>query len=88
MGCEEQAGVVPGITAAQAFLTSGGQRTSGAARRCESDADCAGFGTGRCVPANLVFGYTSDDDMCIMPGAWYPANAAGGCDLSGMPALN
>ena len=86
MGCEEQPGVTPGVDAATALFS--GRGTTGAARRCATDADCAGFGTGKCVPANLVFGYTSDDDMCIMPGAWYPANAAGNCDLSGMPALN
>ena len=86
MGCEEQPGVTPGVDAATALFS--GHGTTGAARRCATDADCAGFGTGKCVPANLVFGFTSDDDMCIMPGAWYPANAAGNCDLSGMPALN
>ena len=86
MGCEEQAGVVPGVDAATALFS--GHGTTGAAKRCASDADCAGFGTGKCVPANLVFGFTSDDDMCIMPGAWYPANAAGSCDLSGLPLLN
>ena len=86
MGCEEQPGVIPGVDAATALFS--GHGTTGAAKRCATDADCAGFGTGKCVPANLVFGFTSDDDMCIMPGAWYPANAAGNCDLSGMPALN
>ena len=44
--------------------------------------------TGNCVPANLVFGFTSDDDMCIMPGSYYPADAQGSCDLSGLPVLN
>jgi len=86
MGCEEQAGVVPGVDAATALFS--GHGTTGAAKRCATDADCAGFGTGKCVPANLVFGFTSDDDMCIMPGAWYPANAAGSCDLSGLKLLN
>ena len=86
MGCEEQAGVVPGIDAATALFS--GLGTTGAAKRCETDADCTGFGTGKCVPANLVFGYTSDDDMCIMPGSWYPANTQGNCDLSGLPLLN
>ena len=33
--------------------------------------NCAGFGTGRCVDANLVFGPLSDDDMCIVPAAIY-----------------
>jgi len=90
LGCEEQAGVTPGVDAATVFLS--GRGTTGAARRCSTDADCAGFGTGRCVPANLVFGYTSDDDMCILPGSYYPANvgvAAGHeCDLAGLPILN
>ena len=86
MGCEEQPGVPPGVSAFTALFSHRG--VSGAAKRCETDADCAGFGTGKCVPANLVFGFTSDDDMCIMPGAWYPVNAAGNCDLGGLPLLN
>jgi Tol biopolymer transport system component len=65
MGCEESAGVAPG-------------RPLEAARRCQSDADCTGFGTGRCVPANLVFGFTSDDEMCIMPGVYYELEAQTG----------
>ena len=55
---------------------------SGAAKRCTTDADCPATDanypdrefTGKCVAANLVFGFTSDDDMCIMPGAYYDAN--------------
>ena len=86
--------IPPGVDAATALFT--GHGTTGAAKRCETDADCPATDpaypgrsfTGKCVPANLVFGFTSDDDMCIMPGAWYPANAAGSCDLSGMPLLN
>ena len=58
MGCEEESGVVPGSPLQPA-------------RACSEDTDCAGFGTGQCVPANLVFGYTSDDEMCIMPGVYY-----------------
>jgi hypothetical protein len=85
MGCEEQAGVTPGVDAATALFS--GRGTTGAAKRCATDADCAGFGTGKCVPANLVFGFTSDDDMCIMPGGWYPATN-GSCDLSGLPTQN
>jgi hypothetical protein len=88
MGCEEEPGVPPGIDAVHAFISSGGRRTSGAAKRCATDADCAGFGTGKCVPANLVFGYTSEDDMCIMPGGFYEANEQGNCDLSALPPLN
>jgi hypothetical protein len=30
--------------------------------------------TGNCVPANLVFGFLSEDDMCILPGYYYDAN--------------
>jgi hypothetical protein len=86
MGCEEEAGVRPGVPALLAF-TSGRGFFGGAAKRCTSDADCAGFGTGKCVQANLVFGATSDDDMCIMPGAYYDVNedapaGADPCDLS------
>ena len=37
--------------------------------------------------ANLVFGFTSDDDMCIFPGTYYDVNdqappGADPCDLS------
>jgi hypothetical protein len=24
------------------------------------------------VPANLVFGYLAEDEMCILPGLYYP----------------
>lgn len=85
MGCEEEAGVIPGIDAATALFS--GRGTTGAAKQCVTDADCAGFGTGKCVPANLVFGFTSNDDMCIMPGGWYPATN-GSCDVSGLPTKN
>jgi hypothetical protein len=92
MGCEEQAGVTPGKSIIQLFiegkvdLSGNAGSVSGAARRCSSDSDCAGFGTGKCVPANLVFGFTSDDDMCIMPGGWYEADqATGGCDVMSFP---
>ena len=30
--------------------------------------------TGNCVKANLVFGFTSEDDMCILPGYYYDAD--------------
>jgi hypothetical protein len=73
LGCEETAGVPPGKSIVQL-----GGGLGGAARPCKTDADCAGFGTGRCVPANLVFGYLADDDMCILPGLYYdcPGDAA------------
>jgi len=88
MGCEEQPGVTPGLDVITASLRAGRIGASGAAKRCATDADCAGFGTGKCVPANLVFGFTSDDDMCIMPGGFYDANDQGNCDLSALPTLN
>ena len=87
MGCEETAGVVPGRSIVEQFVGGhvSGSSISGAAKRCATDADCAGFGTGRCVQANLVFGFTSDDDMCILPGYYYDAKTAGRpgheCDL-------
>jgi len=64
-GCEEEAGITPGA--------KWGDRASySPARPCGQDGvNCAGFGTGRCVDANLVFGPLSDDDMCIVPAAIY-----------------
>ena len=91
MGCEEEAGVAPGKSAAETVFSGNG--VSGAAKRCAADADCPATDeaypgrsfTGRCVPANLVFGFTSDDDMCILPGSYYDANpdapAGHECDL-------
>jgi hypothetical protein len=70
-GCEETAGVTPGRSMLEQFAI-GQDIYEGAARWCRSDADCAGFGTGRCVPANLVFGELADDEMCILPGLFYP----------------
>jgi hypothetical protein len=98
LGCEEQPGVPPGVDAATAFLS--GDPTKGAAKRCSAvgpaptecpSTDPAYPGrtfTGNCVEANLVFGFTSDDDMCILPGTFYPANAQGNCALDGLPILN
>jgi hypothetical protein len=73
LGCEEQAGVPPGRSIVEQFASGAAVDIyAGAARWCRTDADCAGFGTGRCVPANLVFGELADDDMCILPGLYYP----------------
>ena len=90
MGCQEKDGVTPGESIIKLifdgkFDLNGGSTQTGAARRCETDADCAGFGTGKCVPANLVFGFTSDDDMCIMPGGYYEADANGNCTVMDFP---
>src|SRR5512145_1958182 len=68
MGCEEVAGVVPGRSAEEVY--PGDPQALGLAdhaRPCGLDAvNCSGFGTGSCVPANLVFGPLSDDEMCIL----------------------
>ena len=90
LGCEETAGVAPGESIIQLVLAgkfdlNGNSTATGAARRCATDADCAGFGTGKCVPANLVFGFTSDDDMCIMPGGYYDASPDGDCTVANFP---
>ena len=88
MGCEETAGMAPGdavATLLSRHLSLDEASRQAAARRCTSDVDCAGFGTERCVPANLVFGFTSDDDMCIMPGGYYDADANGNCDVMSFP---
>jgi hypothetical protein len=91
LGCEEQPGVPPGKSIAQVIFQGGG--LTGAAKRCAADTDCTPTDpaypgrtfTGRCVPANLVFGFTSEDDMCILPGAYYDADPAAApgheCDL-------
>jgi hypothetical protein len=78
LGCEEEADVVPGKSMLEMFA-EGGNPFRGAARWCETDADCEGVGTGRCVPANLVFGELADDDMCILPGLFYDCPEMGPC---------
>ena len=30
--------------------------------------------TGNCVQARIVFGFTSEDEMCILPGYYYDAD--------------
>jgi hypothetical protein len=78
MGCEETAGVTPGLSILESIRAG---EFVHPAQLCKTDADCAGVGTGHCVPANLVFGFRSFDEMCILPGYYYDANAAGNCDL-------
>jgi hypothetical protein len=101
-GATSQKNGKPGVSVVDALfkgLTADGA-LSGAAKRCSAlgpdPGECPPTDpaypnrafTGNCVEANLVFGFTSDDDMCIMPGSYYPANAQGSCDLSGLPILN
>jgi hypothetical protein len=65
MGCEETPGAVPGMRWRVALARG---LDYGHARPCGGDGvNCQGFGTGRCVESNLVFGPLSDDEMCIVP---------------------
>jgi len=89
LGCELETGVTPGVPLWKTFALR--EALDGAPRSCATDADCTGIGTGRCVPANLVFGFTSNDEMCILPGMYYDAIAGAPagreCDLSLLPPL-
>jgi hypothetical protein len=65
MGCEASPGVTPGVRWRDALAAG---QDFGNARPCgEGGANCQGYGTGRCVESNLVFGPLSDDEMCIIP---------------------
>ena len=102
LGCEETPGVPPGEDAATTVLSHRG--LTGAAKRCTSVGPAPGecpptdpaypgrTFTGNCVAANLVFGFTSDDEMCILPGSYYPVNPAAPpgqeCDLGPLPFVN
>jgi hypothetical protein len=102
LGCEEQPGVTPGLSILEAF--GAGRGLFGTPKDCHQQGpnptECPPTDpafpnitfTGNCVPANLVFGFTSDDDMCILPGSYYDANvgAAPGaeCDLGPLPIIN
>lgn len=100
LGCEEVAGKTPGRAVWQNLERQGG--ISGAAKHCTTagpdpsecpptDDDYPGRTfTGNCTPANLVFGFTSDDEMCILPGTYYDANvgAADPCSLGPLPIIN
>jgi hypothetical protein len=69
MGCEAQPATVPGISWGDAIAAG---MEFGNARPCgEGGVNCQGFGTGRCVESNLVFGPLSDDEMCIIPVQFY-----------------
>jgi len=99
LGCEETPGEAPG----RSILDQFAQRkdvTGGAAKRCTmvgpDPTECPPSDpafpdrtfTGNCVEANLVFGFTSDDDMCILPGAYYDWDPVNGCDLGPLPVIN
>ncbi len=86
LGCEEQPGVTPGKSVLEALPDTGLENPGGPAKLCSTEGpnpiDCpptdAAFPgrtfTGNCVKANQVFGFTSEDDMCILPGYYYDAD--------------
>jgi hypothetical protein len=91
LSCEEVPGVTPGQPIGDSVLGSG---TTGPSTPCHQEgpdeAECPL--SGNCVRANLVFGPTGDDDMCILPGAYYDPNPTAPpgheCDLALMPPLS
>jgi hypothetical protein len=102
LGCEEADLLSPGRSA-RATLEEG-KGLSGPAKQCAVDADCCGGAgpcphpqdasrqlTGRCVPANLVFGTNAEDDACQLPGVYYEADPSAPvgaeCDVSRLPKL-
>jgi hypothetical protein len=89
LGCEEVPGVVPGTSVIELIAQTGGfGQVDGSAKLCRTPGanpqECPATDpafpgrtfTGNCVPANLVFGFLSEDDMCILPGYYYDADAA------------
>jgi hypothetical protein len=96
LGCEETAGVAPGIAAG---LSDGHPakpcRTPGAASPDCPAADPAYPGrsfTGMCMPANLVAGSSPDDEVCGILGSYFdavPGAPAGSeCNVSSLPPLS
>jgi hypothetical protein len=93
LGCEEQPGVVPGRSIMETLPNFLGEAAKSCSAAGPDPEECPPSDprypdrtfTGNCVQANLVFGFTSEDDMCILPGYFYPAalDAAPGheCDL-------
>jgi len=41
-----------------------------------------------CVPANLVAGVTTDDEVCALTGFYYEAAPGGSCNVSGLPPID
>jgi hypothetical protein len=63
IGCEEEAGVVPGISWAEGEALGLSPLETHATPCGHEAANCGGAA---CVDANLVFGPLSDDDMCVL----------------------
>lgn len=89
LGCEEAPGTPPGKAVIELILENDGfGNVDGSAKHCTTaganPTECpttdAAFPdrtfTGNCVPANLVFGFRSWDEMCILPGYYYDADPA------------
>jgi hypothetical protein len=86
LGCEETRGVPPGLSIVES-IAAGRSVAEAAAKRCstpgDAPAECPASDpahpgrtfTGRCVAANLVFGFTSVDEMCLMAGTYYDADS-------------
>lgn len=62
-GCEETPGVVPGISWAEGEALGLSPSETHATPCGRDGANCGGAA---CVPANLVFGPLSDDEMCVL----------------------
>jgi hypothetical protein len=85
LGCEETPGEPPGLSILESMAAGRGV-AGAAAKRCSTPGDAPAecpvtdlaypgrTFTGRCVAANLVFGFTSADEMCLMGGSYYDAD--------------
>ena len=93
LSCENVPGLVPGASIADATLGgASGEANYTCHQEGPDEKECQPeVTTGQCVRANLVFGPTGDDDMCILLGAYYDPNPTAPpgreCDLSLMPPL-
>lgn len=89
LGCEEVAGEAPGRSVTELILQNRGfTDVDGSAKICTVEGSNPGecpttdpafpgkTFTGNCVPANLVFGFRSWDEMCILPGYYFEADPA------------
>src|SRR5262249_49088340 len=57
-------------------------------KRCTSNDDGGPAGSGRGLPQTLLFGFTGNDDMCIMPGLYFRAvNGASGPPPAGAASM-
>jgi hypothetical protein len=87
LGCEEQPGVAPGVPVIRSILAGDGfsfgdTSAKGCTTLGPNPGECPAIDpaypdrtfTGNCVQANVVFGFTSEDEMCILPGYYYDAN--------------